>query len=312
MRAREGCWALAGIALLATLAGADEPELPRHQLVFVRHADAARSDYDIWRICADGTQLASLVTAPGNQIQVAVSPDGEALAWASYDGGQRDIWRRPFTGGEARNLTSDPADDQAPVWSPAGDRLAFFSTRDHEKPELYLMDAAGGEAIRLTDNRYHDSGADWSPDGRTIAFTRYFPGGGREHQGVGEIFALDLDSGEERQLTSLGGYNGGVSYSPDGSRIAFHRTFEGRTELWLMAADGSAQRPITDTFVDEYSPAWSPDGNWLAFTAGTENDSRGTFDLWLMLPDGSGRRVLSRAANTEAWPVWRPGESYCR
>ncbi len=63
---------------------------------------------------------------------------------------------------------------------------------------------------------------------------------------------------------------------------------------------------------DEYSPEWSPDGEWLAFTAGAENDSRGTFDIWLMRPDGSRRQVINKSPNTEAWQKWRPGEHYCR
>ncbi len=288
------------------------PDLPRHQLVFVRHADAARSDYDIWRICADGTQLSSLVVAPGRQLQVAVSPDGSELAWASHDGEERDIWRRPFTGGEPVRVTDHPADDQDPVFSPDGRRLSFFSTRDHEKPELYVVELADGAIERLTDNAFYDSGASWSPDGSRIVFTRFFPAGEPDHGGDGEVFEIELASRRERRITELGGYNGGLSYSPDGSRIAFHRVAEGRAELWLMAADGSGARPITDTFVDEYSPAWSPDGEWLAFTAGTGNDSRGAFDLFLIRPDGSGRRLVTAGANTDAWPEWRPGEHHCR
>lgn len=79
-----------------------------------------------------------------------------------------------------------------------------------------------------------------------------------------------------------------------------------------MNADGSNAKAITSTFIDEYSPAWSPDGNWIAYTAGTGNDSQGTFDLWLIRPDGSNARLVHAGVNTQMSPAWRTGEHYCR
>ena len=117
---------------------------------------------------------------------------------------------------------------------------------------------------------------------------------------------------EETQLTELGGYNGGLAYSPGGETIAFHRVADERSEIWLMGADGADPRPLTATAIDEYSPEWSPDGAWIAFTAGTGNDGQGTFDIWLMRADGSKRRVLNPAPNTEGWQKWRPGDHTCR
>ena len=120
---------------------------------------------------------------------------------------------------------------------------------------------------------------------------------------------LELESRVETQLTKLGGYNGGLDISPDGSQVAFHRVDDQGAELWLMNIDGGQPRAITDTRIDEYSPAWSPDGKWLAFTAGSGLDGRGRFDLWLMRPDGKERRIISKAPNTQMEPAWRPTEA---
>jgi len=262
-------------------------------------------------MCGDGTQLAALATEPGQQVTLAVSQDGEEFAYSSGPRGRRDIWRRSFDGTESENLTGHPAEDVQPAWGPDG-RIAFFSDRDTELLELYVLDPRDGSVERLTENAFYDSGADWAPDGSAIVFTRYFPGNNPEGEGRGEVIQLDLSTHQERQLTDLGGYNGGVSYSPDGRFIAFHRTSDGGSELWIMNADGSGPRPLTDTFIDEYSPRWSPDGHWIAFVAGVGNDSMGTFDLWLMRPDGSQRRGLNKAPNTEMEHRWRPGEHFCR
>ena len=301
------------VAIAQESESAGAPDLPRHQILFARHSDEARRDYDIWRICADGTQMASLVVEPGDQFSVTVSPDGGEFVYASREEGRQDLWRRGFRGRSSVNLTDHPADDSEPTWSPDGESVAFFSDRDAEKPELYLLHLEEARIERLTEDHFHDAGAAWSPDGSAIVFTRYFPDPEKgEHAGDGEIIRLDLESRKEERLTELGGYNGSLTYSPDGETIAFHRAAEDRVEIWLMDADGANPRPITDTYIDEYSPAWSPDGNWIVFTAGTGSDGHGTFDLWLMRPDGSDRRLLSAAANTEMSPQWRPGEYYCR
>lgn len=293
------------------------PDLPRHAIVFVGHSDAARKDYDLWQIAADGTQMASLVTEPGHQSQFSLSPDGDRLVYVDRSDGQRDLWLRDFHRGTPQNLTDHRADDFAPAWSPDGKTLAFFSDRDAEKPELYLLDLDTGEVSRRTENAFYDSDASWSPDGGKILFSRFFPVDAAENPseksaGHGEIIELDLRTGSERQLTRLQGYCGGVDHSPDGRTIAFHRVADGGSEIWVMAADGSDPRPVTETFIDEYSPAFSPDGAWLVITAGTGSDHHGTFDLWLLRPDGSERRLISAAPNTQMEPAWRPGQHRMR
>lgn len=293
----------------ASVAIADEqPPLPQHPLVYVHHSDAERKNYDIWWMCSDGTQQASLVAEPGHQAQFAISPDGNTIAWVSREEGVPSIWKRAFTGRKAEQLVPNAS---GPAFSPDGRHLAFFSTRDASKPELYLLDLDSGESRRLTTNEFHDSGASWAPDAKSLVLTRFLPGDG-QRGGSGEVIRISLSDGSEQQLTTLGGYNGGLCHSPDGGSLAFHHVDDNGVELWTMRADGTKAKAITKTFVDEYSPAWSPDGNWIAYTAGTQNDGRGTFDLWLIRPDGSGARLINSAANTQMSPAWRTGKHRCR
>lgn len=81
------------------------PPLPRHWIVFAHHRDDERKDYDIWRVAADGTLLASLVVLP--QDQFAISPDGNELVYATNSDGHRSLWRRKLAGGECRSEYSN-------------------------------------------------------------------------------------------------------------------------------------------------------------------------------------------------------------
>lgn len=294
-----------------TTRAGDSVLLPRHAIVFAQHSDAARKDYDLWQVAADGTQLASVVVGPGHQTQFTISPDGNELIYVDGESGRRDLFQRRFGGGPATNLTDSSSNDSGPVWSPDGSQVLFASDRHDSRPELYVLSLSDHRVRRITQNSLHDSGGSWSPDGTRVLLTRYLPAPeGAETPGHGAIFELNLETSEEKQLSDLGGYCGAPRYSPDGGTIAFHRTTASGSEIWLMNADGSDPRALTNTYVDEYSPSWSPDGRWMAFTAGTGSDGRGTFDLWLMKPDGSRRRLVLAAANTQMSPQWRPGEHW--
>ncbi|MBL8998504.1 MAG: PD40 domain-containing protein [Gemmatimonadales bacterium] len=289
-------------------------ELPAHELIFSRQASPDRTNYDVWRICGDGSQLASLLVMPGDQYQLAVAPDGRSFVYASAVDGQMDIFRKSFGRGEPQNLTNHSANDGSPFFSPDGTRMGFFSNRDGGKAELYVLTLSDSSLRRLTTDTLHDGEGSWSPDGRHIRFTRFFPGApDNSRPAAGEIMELEVATGALRQLTALGnGYNGGLSHSPDGRRLAFHRSSATGAEIWTMNADGSEARAITRTKVDEYGPEWSPDGNWLAVTAGTGDLGGGRFDLWLLRPDGSERRLLAATENGESWHRWRTGEFTCR
>jgi len=97
-------------------------------------------------------------------------------------------------GGNQRNLTSNPAIDTFPAWSPDSQSIAFHSSRDGNF-EIYVMSADGNNPIRLTDNPALDSFPAWSPDGQRIAFhsNRY---------GNFEVYVMDPDGKNQHNLTN--------------------------------------------------------------------------------------------------------------
>ena len=98
----------------------------------------------------------------------------------------------------------------------------------------------------------------WSRDGRTIVFVSW-------RDGNGEVYAMNADGSEPRNLTQHPATDVRPAWSPDGRRIVFVSRRDGNSEVYVMNADGSGKRNLTrDRASDDY-PTWSPDGRKIAF-----------------------------------------------
>ena len=104
-----------------------------------------------------------------------LSPDGSSIAYVvtvmdrNANRGASDIWLVPARGGEPRRLTSSPAADMNPRWSPDGRTIAFISSRSGS-PQVWKIDPNGGEAVQVTRISTGASGVAWSPKGTHLAF----------------------------------------------------------------------------------------------------------------------------------------------
>ncbi len=258
-------------------------------------------------------KITSFHCAPGGPAAVAAvrSVDRENDDYLSR------LWLFPLDGGEPRQLTGGPGKDTSPRLSPDGRRVAFVSDRGDGPPQLHLIALDGGEAARCGRLPAGAASPRWSADGASVfvkGFVKVDPErrGGRgeppdddpwpgrpeiawrlpyKSDGVGyllareaHLFRIDAASGEHRQLTDGPFDVFGFDPSPDGRRIAFVRTREGRfahrTDLWLCDSDGGQARRLTDSLATVLQPAWSPDGRWIAF-AGAEREGDSQSRLYL-------------------------------
>lgn len=127
----------------------------------------------------------------------------------------------------------------------------------------------------------------------------------------GGIYLLDVATGRVRALTSDLAWNLDGAWSPDGSRIAFQSTRDGRDDIFVMGADGGGVHKLTDGRGFNEYPSWSPDGNWIVFNSTRDGvaDSAGSDyyrNLYIMRPDGRDVRRLTRGYGTFAFPAWSP------
>lgn len=207
-------WTPDGAALAATVAVAD-------------------GDVDGWLFPIDGSAPTPLVTGPGKQDGVSISPDGRTLAYISDAGlPEYDIFTRGVAGGESTRLTEHEGRDASPQWSPDGARILFRRATDGVS-DIWVMNADGTEQARLTDNGAGNFDPRWSPDGGQVLFTSNLGGDY-------DIWIMDAAGSDQRLLTDHPADDEYPTWSEDGSYIVFQSSRYGGPTIWLMLADGSA------------------------------------------------------------------------
>ncbi|MFP2906143.1 amidohydrolase family protein [Pyxidicoccus sp. 3LFB2] len=161
--------------------------------------DAAKEgqDKDAWKVDAPGfpaTQVSIDVTE-GTWMNVDVSPDGKELVFDLLG----DLYTLPIGGGEAKPLTSGPAWDMQPRYSPDGKSIAFTSDRGGGD-NIWVVKRAGGEAQAVTQEKFRLlNSPTWSPDGNFIVARKHFTA--RRSLGAGELWMYHRSGGEGVQLT---------------------------------------------------------------------------------------------------------------
>src|SRR3954454_9920808 len=300
MRGQRPIVAMLGLVAVASMSSAAAAQSPdRARIAFsIRVSDGHG---EIYLMRSDGSERRRLTggtvpltrDAPSSS-DPAWSPDGARLAFLRRKNREAPSGIRTLelATGQTRTLTTGSL-DMGPAWSPGGARIAFARGGDRGASSIFVVPAEGGPVARLTTGtRYRlDFEPAWSPDGATIAFSRitYRVKARRIDQ---DVFVMSSDGKGAHRLAANAS---SPAWSPDGSRIAFvsdgdrngATCFEDCTannELYVMSADGTAQRRLTHTKGDESAPAWSPDGARIAFDS-DRNSPEGS--------DGGGRELYS-------------------
>ncbi|HEY3210808.1 MAG TPA: hypothetical protein VGL18_13655 [Actinomycetota bacterium] len=237
----------------------------------------------------------------------------------TFSNGTDDIWVVNADGSGLQRLTTNPANDFDPAWSPDGSKIAFRSERDGNN-EVYVMEADGSRQRDVSRHRADDWGPTWSPDGRVLWNCA---------RGLGIGFRACVRNPDGSRLNVLPAdiYVEYQAWSPDGTRIAFMSQEPGASgndpdyNIYVMNADGTGIRRLTETPGSDGFPSWSLDGSKIAFSSTRDDcansdraDCRTTGDigpfhsLYVMNADGSDQhRLTDRFAQ---FVDWSPDGSY--
>jgi Tol biopolymer transport system component len=240
----------------------------------------------------------------------------------AYEGGLGIYVANPDATG-ARRLTDDlERGDGAPAWSPDGRRIAFVGERRRPPEvvsppaeEIYVMNADGSDERRLTRNSAHDGSPRWLPDGR-IVFLSCPPR--EEGFPACSLVAIGADGTGREELARLG-FAVALDVSPDGQMVVYAE-LEGQShyqhfELYVMSPDGTDRRRLTNDDTGDGSPAWSPDGEKLAFVSNraesapcfTHDCTGSTNELYVMDADGGDITRLTETPHEEGGAIsWSP------
>ena len=243
-------------------------------------------------------------------------------AWVAYQTdreGHEAVWLVHPDGTDDHPIdTGLSVDTLLPDWSPDGAQIVMASRGGDTEP-LYEYDIDNAQITQLFDCSEPCVGDDepaYSPDGISVAFIRALGPFVDEVPSDCGLWVGDRATGEVRQLTS----NAGCAreylprWSPDGTQLTYHRELpqsDGQltTAVYVINADGTGERQLTDPDMVAGAPDWSPDGEWIVFSTyplnvfQTEGDSR----LVRIHPDGTGLEELTATGGVrETQPRYRP------
>ncbi len=265
---------------------------------------------------ADGKWITFQSTRDGRPCdqQYAMRSDGSALTKVSVGGKTTCGWFLP--GSQRLFFASTHAADTACPVKPDPSKGYVWGI---DPFDIYTVGRDGKDLRRLTNYGTYTAEGVLSPDGKRIVFTS-LKGGDLD------IYTMNVDGTDVRQLTTAPGYDGGPWWSPDGTKIVYrawhptdtaelrsYRELLGqrmirpnRMELFVMNADGSEQRQITQLGGANFGPSWTPDGRRIIFSSNHKNPRSRNFDLYIVGLDGSGLTQVTTNPEFDGFPMFSP------
>ncbi len=225
----------------------------------------------------------------------AWSPDGEWLAYVSFETKTASVYVQRVRTAERRRVSSRPGVNNAPTWSPDGSRLALTLSSSGGNLDVYLLDIASGALTRLTDHPAIDTEPVWSPDGTQVYFTS-------DRAGGPQIYRLSIEPGSRPQrMTFSGSYNARPRVSPNGRLLAMVTREEGAYRIAVQDLGNGNVRVLSKGRQDE-SPYFSPDGGTLVYASRERNQGV----LATVSADGLIAQRLAADRGEVREPAWGP------
>ncbi len=208
-----------------------------------------------------------------------------------------DLYTVGRDGADLRRLTNYNTYTAESVVSPDGKRIVFTSLKDGDL-DIYVMNIDGTNVKRLTNTPGYDGGPWWSPDGTKIVYRSHHPSDSTElaqynallkdglvRPSKVELFVMNADGSDQRQITRLGGANFGPSWTVDGGRVIFASNYKNprsrNFDLFLVNLDGSGLEQITTHGEFDGFPMFSPDGRKVMWASNRNGKEAGETNIFV-------------------------------
>ncbi len=242
---------------------------------------------------SDGHNAQTVFSSSQPVMSPSWSPDGESIAYVSFDSGNPEVFVQNLKGGARIKISGRSGINSAPSWSPDGRKLALTLSVDGN-PEVYILDRDSNRLTRLTRNSSIDTEPVWMPDSLSLIFTS-------DRSGRPQLYRMPVAGGRAMRVTFEGNYNAAADISPNGKQVAMvHNDGQG-FRIAVQDLTTGALRVLTDGQLDE-SPSFAPNGSMIIYaTAGRDKAV-----LAAVSEDGRVRQRLTLQEGDVREPVWSP------
>jgi TolB protein len=244
---------------------------------------------------ADGENQQIIASSTEPMMSPAWSPDGQSLAYVSFESKASAIYVQTLRTGERKRVSARAGINGAPSWSPDGGTLALTLSRKDGDVDVYTLKLDSQSLTRMTFDPGIDTEPTWSSDGRKLYFMS-------DRAGGPQVYEIDVDQpNRATRVTFEGSYNARPRLSPDGKQLAVVHLDRGNYRIAVVDLSSRGVQVLSQGRQDE-SPSFAPNGATLIYA--TQDRGRGV--LSTVSIDGRVQQRLAASSGDVREPVWSP------